>query len=91
METLFGFDDLAADSGRPVGAKTLVPSDRERMIERIIELNGSASSAFLSQFTSDQLGLYLEHLLSSQGPRGRDAVWTRPGDTPAVLAARSAA
>ncbi len=91
METLFGYDDLAAGSRQPGVPKTLVPSDRERVIARIIELNPSASAEFLSQFGTEQLGLYLEHLLSSQGPRGRDAVWLRPGDTPAVLGARSAA
>ena len=91
METLFGFDDLASGDRRPGTPPQLVPSDRERLIARIIELNGTASAAFLSQFQTEQLALYLEHLVSSQGPRGRDAVWTRPGDAPAVLTAASAA
>lgn len=95
METLFGFDDLAPrNQGGLPGASNhppLLPSDRERVIARIIEINVSASASFLGQFTTEQLALYLEHLVSSQGPRGRDAVWQRPGDSPAVLVAQSAA
>lgn len=95
METLFGFDDLAPrDQGGSAGhSHPALPleQDRERVIARLVELNPTATAAFLGQFTTEQLGLYLAHLLSSQAPRGRDAVWQRPGDSPAVLVAHSAA
>jgi hypothetical protein len=95
METLFGFDDLAPrDLGGPAGempAPTLISRDRESVIGQIIEINSTASASFLGQFTDEQLWLYLMHLVSSQSPRGRDAVWQRPGDSPAVLGAQSAA
>lgn len=91
METLFGFDDLAARRQPGESPKLAVPSDRERLISRLLELNSSASAEFLSQFSTEQLSLYLEHLLSSQGPRGSESAWQRPGDTRAVLAAQSAA
>ncbi|MEO1584445.1 MAG: hypothetical protein AAFR96_07730 [Planctomycetota bacterium] len=93
METLFGFDDLApatppaTASGPPPSA----PGDRETLIDRIIELNPTATAAFLGQFTSEQLALYLDHLLIGQQPRGRDAVWQRSGETPAIVESRSAA
>ena len=95
METLFGFDDLAPrDSGGvydDVPAPTPISRDRDSVVRQIIELNPTASAEFLNQFTGDQLWLYLAHLVSSQAPRGREAVWQRPGDSPAFLEARSAA
>ena len=91
MDTLFGFDDLAAGPSRPISAPRLTSSDRGALIGRIMELNASATEAFLSQFSAEQLSLYFEHLVSAQGPRGPEAVWVRPGDTRAVLAAESAA
>lgn len=93
METLFGFDDLAPrDSGSAeVPAPTPISRDRESVIAQIIAANPTATAAFLNQFTDEQLWLYLSHLVASQAPRGREAVWQRPGDSPAVLAAQSAA
>ncbi|MEL6795356.1 MAG: hypothetical protein AAFO89_00880 [Planctomycetota bacterium] len=95
METLFGFDDLAPrDSGGLNGdipSPTPISRDRKSVIGQIIELNPTATANFLNQFNDEQLWLYLSHLVASQAPRGREAVWQRPGDSPAVLAAQSAA
>ncbi|MEL6497505.1 MAG: hypothetical protein AAF937_00350 [Planctomycetota bacterium] len=95
METLFGFDDLApqeqAGQACPVPIPTPVPQDRDSVIAQIIGLNPTATPNFLNQFAADQLWLYLRHLVASQAPRGPEAVWQRPGDAPAILAARSAA
>ncbi len=95
METLFGFDDLAPrDQGVIDGnmpAPTPIARDRDTVIVQIVGLNPTATPHFLSQFTDEQLWLYLRHLVSSQSPRGRDAVWQRPGDAPAVIFAQSAA
>ncbi|MEM8756150.1 MAG: hypothetical protein AAGF47_00020 [Planctomycetota bacterium] len=92
MHTLFGYDDLAdAPSPMPAAPRLSLPGGREAAIERILELNPSASADFLGQFSTEQLALYAEHLTASRGPRGRDAVWTRRGDTPAIVARSSAA
>jgi len=55
-------------------------------IERIIELNPTATPLFLSQFRAEELRSYLEHLLSAQSPRGREARWRRPEGTRAIVA-----
>lgn len=91
MDTLFGYDDLADQPVQSPAPRLRVPGNREAAITRIIDLNPSATAEFLSQFSTEQLGLYLEHLLSVQGPRGRESGWTRRGDTPAIVASRSAA
>lgn len=59
-----------------------------QLIDRIVTLNPSATSEFLSQFSARSLGRYLAHLTAAQEPRGREARWTRPGDSPAIVAAR---
>ncbi|MGP1271890.1 MAG: hypothetical protein ACTS22_01010 [Phycisphaerales bacterium] len=91
MDTLFGYDDLADQPAQKPAPRLKTPGDRESCIRRIIELNPSATAEFLAQFSAEQLALYLEHLLSAQSPRGRQSVWSRPGDTPAIMLRRSAA
>lgn len=59
-----------------------------QLIDRIVTLNPSATSEFLSQFSARSLGRYLAHLTAAQEPRGREARWTRPGDSPAIVSAR---
>lgn len=95
MDTLFGFDDLA-ENRRPAQAETLPSPEstklvRPQVIARIIELNRTASAAFLDQFTDDQLRFYLDHLQMQILPRRGAHPWVRPGDTPAITSARSVA
>lgn len=58
---------------------------REQVIDRIMELNRSARAEFLESFDDNRLNHYLDHLVSAAGPRGRDAVWVRRGESPAIM------
>ena len=58
---------------------------REQVIDRIIEFNRSARVEFLETFDDDRLNHYLEHLVATARPRGRDAVWIRRGESPAIM------
>ncbi len=95
MDTLFGFDDLA-ENRRPAKLE-LAPSVesselvRPQVIARIIELNPTASAAFLDQFSDNQLRYYLDHLRIAEIPRHSARPWVRPGDSHAITAARSVA
>jgi len=57
-----------------------------RLVERIIEMNPTASEQFLRVFSHKRLMDYMEHLASAQEPRGRNASWLRRGDSPAIVA-----
>jgi len=57
---------------------------REQLMDRIAELNPSASPEFLARFGLESLGNYFDHLISAQEPRGRMARWVRRGETPAI-------
>ncbi|HZW07611.1 MAG TPA: hypothetical protein VFF65_10850 [Phycisphaerales bacterium] len=57
---------------------------RRDMIEQIVRINASASAAFLERFADRALQTYLDHLQATQQPRGRRAIWVRPGDTAAA-------
>ncbi|QOJ01486.1 MAG: hypothetical protein HRU70_13725 [Phycisphaeraceae bacterium] len=76
----------------PEGADATVATaehlGREQVIERILGINPTASSLFLSSFEDDQLRAYLEHLVVMMAPRGpRSAGWVRRGETPAIVSA----
>jgi len=58
---------------------------REQVVTRIIEINPTATRQFLDQFGKEALGRYLNHLVAASEPRGREAVWERPGDAPAIM------
>ena len=58
---------------------------RERLIERIIEMNPTVNKDFLAAFDRDALHRYLERLVALAEPRGRMARWIRTGETPAIL------
>jgi len=64
---------------------------REQVVTRIIEINPTATRQFLDQFGKEALGRYLNHLVSASEPRGREAVWERPGDSPAIMQRNSSA
>ena len=57
---------------------------REQVVDRIIAINPTATSAFLARFPEDKLEKYLDHLVAASTPRGRHARWMRPGDAPAI-------
>jgi hypothetical protein len=59
---------------------------REQVVDRIITINPTATTTFLSKFSEASLGRYLDHLVAASGPRGRHARWMRPGDSPAIMA-----
>ena len=63
---------------------------REVVLAHILDLNPSASEAFLASFTTRELELYRDHLLSAMEPRGRTARWVRPGDMPAICVSEAA-
>ncbi len=60
----------------------------EQVVDQIISINRSATVEYLSQFKRESLDKYLDHLLSSQQPRGRESRWDRPGDAPAIMVRR---
>jgi hypothetical protein len=62
---------------------------REQVVNRIIHINPTATEAFLSRFSEDSLGRYLDHLIVATGPRGPQSRWLRPGDSPAIVARES--
>lgn len=51
---------------------------RSEIVDRILEMNPSATSEFLDRFNIRLLGEYLEHLNAASTPRGRMARWIRP-------------
>jgi hypothetical protein len=57
---------------------------RRDMIEQIVRINASATADFLERFADRALQTYLDHLHAVQQPRGRRAIWVRPGDTAAA-------
>lgn len=59
--------------------------ERQRTIDGILRINAFAAVGFLQRFTDDALRGYLAHLEATSQPRGRQAVWVRPGDTAAVV------
>lgn len=65
-------------------------SRRRDMIDQIVRINASATADFLSRFADRALQVYLDHLTCTQQPRGRRAVWIRPGDTAAANTATPA-
>ncbi len=67
-----------------IGSRLLT---RPQIVDRILSMNHSATTGFLDRFSDGALAVYLDHLVSAQRPRGRDAVWERPGDAPAILSA----
>jgi len=59
-----------------------------QVVDQIISINRSATVEYLSQFKRESLDKYLDHLLCSQQPRGRESRWDRPGDAPAIMVSR---
>ena len=55
------------------------------VINAIMQLNRSAPPEWLNKFAVGALRKYLDHLEVAIGPRGRTSIWTRSGETPAVV------
>ncbi len=68
----------------PQPAPSAESPEQSRLMNQILELNPSASSDFLAQFSPSALDEYLEHLTSAAMPRGRASRRARPENTPAV-------
>lgn len=66
-----------------VGAGTALCT-QEDLIDRIRLYNPSATARFLARFDREELQMYLQHLMATSVPRGRDARWERPHETPAI-------
>jgi hypothetical protein len=63
---------------------------RQQTVERILEINPTATSTFLERFDDRPLKQYLDHLVAASSPRGASARWVRPGDSPAIVTRESA-
>ena len=57
----------------------------EQLMLQIQAMNPTATIGYLARFSSRALTLYLEHLQAACEPRGRQACWVRPAETPAIL------
>ncbi|MBY0112250.1 MAG: hypothetical protein K2Y21_05470 [Phycisphaerales bacterium] len=68
---------VPADDRPAIAAEDMSALTVPQLVEQIIQINKTASAAYLHQFARTELRHYLEHLLNSQRPRGRDAVWVR--------------
>ena len=66
-------------------APAVVDPARQQLLSQIFEFNPSACPAFLNAFENSALRTYLDHLHAAQIPRGRNARWVRPGDSPAIM------
>lgn len=59
-----------------------------QLVERIMDLNPSATESYLGTFSDRALTSYLAHLETVGQPRG--GRWERPGDTPAIVVRETA-
>jgi len=55
-------------------------------MDRIVELNPTATPAFLGIFSEHSLAHYLEHLCTASEPRVRCTPWVRRGESPGIIA-----
>ncbi|MAC19856.1 MAG: hypothetical protein CMJ51_02215 [Planctomycetaceae bacterium] len=59
---------------------------KDHLIKSIREYNHTAGRDWLNQFDTASLQRYLDHLLHGSEPRGGSSRWSRPGDSPALIA-----
>lgn len=88
MTDLFSWTKSIRTQDTDLPAAPRVILSREQVVDQIISINHSATAEYLEQFEQTSLDTYLDHLLSSQQPRGKNARWDRPGDTPAMMSRR---
>lgn len=65
------------------------PIARLRIVDEIVTVNPAATREFLAQFSTDRLRDYLDHLRSTDLPRGANSRWIRRGDSPAIVGRES--
>ncbi|HEX8877809.1 MAG TPA: hypothetical protein VF777_13750 [Phycisphaerales bacterium] len=93
VPSLFTDEPLLRTGGAPIESRVAIAAEDmssltvPQLVEQILQINKSASAAYLHQFSRTELCHYLEHLLNSQRPRGRDAVWVRRENSAGILAA----
>ena len=58
------------------------PMTRSQLMDRILELNPTATPAFLGAFSESSLAHYLEHLCIASEPL---TPWVRRGITPGIV------
>jgi len=83
------FQNAGARAESPAGASAEARLTREQMVERILDLNKSATNDFLDRFEDPPLRNYLDHLIAASSPRGAQSRWIRRGDTPAIVSRES--
>ncbi|MBS0191890.1 MAG: hypothetical protein U0573_12890 [Phycisphaerales bacterium] len=81
---------MVAQVGSLGSTEDLAHFTTPQLVEQIIQINPTASTNYLHQFARGELREYLEHLLSAQRPRGRDAVWVRPASSHGIVFAEAA-
>lgn len=62
--------------------------NRTQLLERIMDLNTTASEEYLGSFSEGSLARYLAHLESAGSPRG--GRWERIAETPAIVVRETA-
>lgn len=70
---------------RPSPMAPALSVEQRRLIEQIRDLAPTLREQQLARFNEEALQLYRDHLLFARAPRGPQARWERPGDTPAML------
>ncbi|MBA4028169.1 MAG: hypothetical protein C0475_03355 [Planctomyces sp.] len=75
---------LGAQPADPAHAISSAAAARIHTIQRIIQVNPSATEDFLAGFGDRALTNYLDHLDAASAPRGRQAYWQRRNETPAI-------
>jgi hypothetical protein len=88
MTDLFSWTKTTSSQESDLPSAPRVILSREQVVDQIISINRSATAEYLDQFEQKSLDTYLDHLLCSQQPRGKNARWDRPGDTPAMMSRR---
>ncbi len=83
------FHNAGAEAESLAGASAEARLTREQMVERILDLNKSATPTFLERFEDRPLRNYLDHLVAASSPRGAQSRWIRRGDTPAIVSRES--
>ncbi|MBS0189259.1 MAG: hypothetical protein JSS51_14435 [Planctomycetes bacterium] len=80
---------MVAESTQTLAREDLAGFTTPQLVEQIIQINRTATTAYLHQFGRGELREYLEHLLFAQRPRGRDAVWVRPAEGHGIIFAEA--
>jgi hypothetical protein len=88
MTDLFSWTRSSTQSTSQLAPAPRANLSREQVVDQIISINRSATAEYLGQFERKSLDTYLDHLISSQEPRGRNARWDRPGDAPSMMSRR---